>query len=271
METNLLFKSLMFKSFFKDILQSLDNRDFWIYSAKINTYKRYRRSTLGPWWLTINLLVFILSVGLIWSTLWKIDLKVYLPFFLFGMVFWEIVSSTVNKSISIYKLNENILKTINIPKLNFNFQVSSIVCINFLHNTLIFLPVGLIINILNSSYAILMLIPTLILFAINVFFLSVIISVSCVKFKDLDMILEHFMRIIFLITPIIWMPDIIPAKSLFLKINFLYPYVEIFRLPLTGIFPNYAMYLSVMISTLILSFFSIIIYEINKNKIVFLI
>ena len=76
-----------------------------------------------------------------------------------------------------------------------------------------------------------MLIPTLILFAVNVFFLSIIISISCVKYKDLDMILEHLMRIIFLINSIIWMPNIVPAKSLFLKINFLYPYVEIFRLP----------------------------------------
>ena len=47
--------------------------------------------------------------------------KVYLPFFLFGMVFWEIVASTVNKSISIYKLNENLIKTINIPKFAFKY------------------------------------------------------------------------------------------------------------------------------------------------------
>ena len=114
-----------------------------------------------------------------------------------------------------------------------------------------------------------MLIPTLILFSINVFFLSIIISVLCVKFKDLDMILEHIMRIIFLITPIIWMPEILPEKSLFLKINFLYPYVEIFRSPLIGNFPNLSQYVSVICVTIILALISIIVYEKNKNKLVF--
>ena len=47
------------------------------------------------------------------------------------------------------------------------------------------------------------------------------------------------------------------CKSLFLKINFLYPYVEIFRLPLTGIVSDHSMYWSVIITTLILSIFSI--------------
>ena len=84
---------MIFESFLKEFKKSLKNSDFWMFSAKINTYKRYRRSSIGPWWLTINLLIFVLSVGLIWSILWKINLKVYLPFFLFGMVFWEIVSS----------------------------------------------------------------------------------------------------------------------------------------------------------------------------------
>ncbi len=261
--------NLIFKSFFVEIKKSLNNRDFWIYSAKINTYKRYRRSSIGPWWLTINLLIFALSVGLIWSILWKINLKVYLPFFLFGMVFWEIVSSTVNKSISIFKMNENLIKTVKIPKLNFNFQVSSIIVINFLHNCLIIIPLGILLNILNSSYAILMLIPTLLLFSVNVFFLSIIISVLCVKFKDLDMILEHLMRIIFLITPIIWMPEILPEKSIFLKLNFLYPYVEIFRSPLIGNVPELSQYISVIIVTLIIALISITVYEKNKNKLVF--
>lgn len=259
----------IFESFFKEIKKSLESSDFWIFSAKINTYKRYRRSSIGPWWLTINLLIFVLSVGLIWSILWKINLKVYLPFFLFGMVFWEIVSSTVNKSISVFKLNEQLIKTVNVPKLNFNFQVSSIILINFLHNCLIIIPLGILLNLFNSSFAIFMLIPTLILFSINVFFLSIIISVLCVKFKDLDMILEHIMRIIFLITPIIWMPEILPEKSLFLKINFLYPYVEIFRSPLIGNFPDLSQYVSVICVTIILAFISIIIYEKNKNKLVF--
>ena len=31
---NLIFKKLMFKSFFKDLSRSFDNSDFWIYSVK---------------------------------------------------------------------------------------------------------------------------------------------------------------------------------------------------------------------------------------------
>jgi ABC-type polysaccharide/polyol phosphate export permease len=256
-------------NFYKELRDSINNKDFWIYSAKINTYKRYRRSVLGPWWLTLNLLIFVLSVGFIWSLLWKIDLKSYLPFFMFGMVFWELVSSTVGKSISVLKLNENLIKTINVPKLNFNFQVSVIVIINFFHNCFIIIPLGLILNFIQSSYAMIMIIPTLFLFSLNIFFLSIIISILSVRYKDFEMILEHIMRILFLITPIIWMPSIIPDKSIFLKANILYPYVEIFRLPLQGTFPTFSHYLTVILCTLILGFLSVLIFEKNKKKIVF--
>ena len=74
-------------NFYKELRESINNKDFWIYSAKINTYKRYRRSVLGPWWLTLNLLIFVLSVGFIWSLLWKIDLKVIYPFLCLGWYF----------------------------------------------------------------------------------------------------------------------------------------------------------------------------------------
>ena len=266
---NQVLMKLSFNNFLILFGQSFKNYNYWIYSAKINTYKRYRRSVLGPWWLTLNLLIFISSVGLLWAYIWKVDLRTYVPFFAFGIVFWELVQSTILKSIGLYKLKEGVIKSINVNKLNYHFEVITIVIINFLHNCAFIIPLSLLICFYKGSYAVILLIPTMLIYLLNMFFISILISILSTRYKDLEMVIEHLLRIIFLMTPIIWLPTIFSEESMFIKYNFLYHYLEIFRAPLMGQIPTVQNYLITFCSTLVFMVLGIYTYLKYNKKIVF--
>src|ERR1700693_6640155 len=50
---------------------------------------RYRGSMLGPFWLTIFTGVMVAALGVLYSTLFKIDLRDYLPFLALSQVLWS--------------------------------------------------------------------------------------------------------------------------------------------------------------------------------------
>src|SRR5258708_19683242 len=48
--------------------------------------RRYRRTVIGPFWTTLSLAIFILSLGVVYSQLWHQPLETYLPFVSLGMI-----------------------------------------------------------------------------------------------------------------------------------------------------------------------------------------
>ena len=50
-----------------DILMTLKKIKVIIFFAKTDTEARYRRSILGPFWLTLGTLIGVLGLGIVWS------------------------------------------------------------------------------------------------------------------------------------------------------------------------------------------------------------
>src|ERR1700733_9642855 len=48
--------------------------------------QRYRRSVLGPFWITLSMGIFLLLLGVIYSRLFHMDLPTYLPYLSLGFI-----------------------------------------------------------------------------------------------------------------------------------------------------------------------------------------
>ena len=48
--------------------------------------QRYRRSALGPLWLTISMGVMIGTIGIVFRTIFKSPMKEFLPFIAIGII-----------------------------------------------------------------------------------------------------------------------------------------------------------------------------------------
>ena len=60
--------------------------------ARLDIRNRYRGSVLGPFWLTLSTAVMVVGLGLLYSSLFKMELAGYLPFIAVSLIVWNMIS-----------------------------------------------------------------------------------------------------------------------------------------------------------------------------------
>ena len=71
----------------------------WRDLAKVDIRSKYRRTFLGPWWITASHGLFALTIGAVSGSFLGADMRTYLPYFITGITIWNFVSGTVNESL----------------------------------------------------------------------------------------------------------------------------------------------------------------------------
>src|SRR4249920_1897323 len=55
--------------------------------------QRYRRSLLGPFWLTASMAIMVVSLGILYAELFNTPINDFLPFLCVGLLVWNLISS----------------------------------------------------------------------------------------------------------------------------------------------------------------------------------
>src|SRR3954465_10779245 len=77
--------------------------------------QRYRRSILGPFWITLSMGVFIVMLGVIYSRLFHMDVASYLPYLAAGFITWGFIATATTEGCHAFQEGERILKQIKLP------------------------------------------------------------------------------------------------------------------------------------------------------------
>jgi O-antigen export system, permease protein len=249
----------------KDVLAALAQIGLPLYLAKADIRQRYRRSILGPWWITISTGVMIACIGVIFGTLFKSPLKEFLPFLSAGLILWGFISSTIMEGTSVLIGAEAIIKQLPIPIFSHIIRMVGRNLIVFFHNLIIFPIVCLCVQ-KGINWNILYFFPGVVILTLNLLWISLLLAIICTRFRDMTQIVSSLLQIAFYITPIIWMPSLLPARAsmMLLDPNPVYHLLAIVREPLLGQAPtitNWLVSIGVFLSG---SLFSILLF--NKYR-----
>src|SRR3954468_8139946 len=91
-----------------DLVAGLRAWPLWTMLGWNDIKQRYRRSVLGPFWITLSVGIFILVLGIIYSRIFKVEIATYMPFLALGYVLWGFISQTVIESCNAYQEGERI-------------------------------------------------------------------------------------------------------------------------------------------------------------------
>ncbi len=58
---------------------------------------RYRRSALGPFWLTISMGVMMAALALVFGQIFRMSLTEFLPFICTGLIVWTFISTMLTE------------------------------------------------------------------------------------------------------------------------------------------------------------------------------
>lgn len=224
---------------FQDLSAATHRRALISILAWQDIRQRYRRSALGPFWLTISMSVMIGVIGLVFSQVFKTSTQDFLPFITIGIILWTFISTIIIEGCTGFIVAENIIKQLPIPLF---VHILRMVWRNILilaHNIVIF-PIVLIIVGKPLGLIALLSIPGFILVTINLIWVSLILATTCARYRDMPQMIASLIQVLFYLTPIIWMPNIISASenSYLLYLNPVFHLLEIMRAPLMGTMPT---------------------------------
>lgn len=219
-----------------DASEAVRRSSLWGRLAWQDVLLRYRRSALGPFWLTLSMGLMIAALGVIYGDLFKVNRLEYLPYLTVSLLIWNLLQSSISDGCQTFIEAEWIIRQINIPLPIFPFRVVTRNLIIFAHNLVIYFVVILIYPV-DMGWITLAAIPGLAALLANALWCSVLLGMLSARFRDLPQIVTSVLQIAFFATPVIWRVDLIENKML-VHLNPLYHFIEIVRAPLLGQSPD---------------------------------
>ena len=199
--------------------------------------QRYRRSTLGPFWLTISMGALVGGLGVLYAGLFRMDIADYLPFVAAGLIIWGLLSGLITEGCAAFIGAEGIIKQVNLPLSVHVYRVVWRNLIVFAHNVAIYVAAAVIFSI-QPGWTGLLVLPGLALLCLNGVWMGLLLGLVSARFRDVPQIVASVVQGAFFLTPIIWKPELLPDRAFVLDLNPFFHLVELVRAPSLGQAPG---------------------------------
>ena len=222
----------------------------WMVMSWDDIRQRYRRSVLGPFWITLSMGVFILLLGIIYSRLFHTPLEHYMPFLTVGYVVWGFISSTTSEACNVFYESAGIIKQIKLPFLIYVMRVVWRNFIVFLHTIVIYIPVAMYFKVPLTPITLLAL-PGLLLLLSNQVWVTIVLGIFSTRYRDMLPIITTLIQLMMFATPIMWMVGSAENLRLVADANPAYHLIEVVRAPALGMAPQTLSWVVVISMTIV--------------------
>jgi lipopolysaccharide transport system permease protein len=234
----------------RDLIEGLFMRRLWGTLGLQNIRQRYRRSVLGPFWLTLSLAILVCTLGLLYGQLMGKSYREYVPHLTLGFISWQLINGLVSDGCKVFISAEAWIKSVRSPLSLFVWQLIWRHLVIAAHNMLVYVGVALLLGIWCGLEGLLV-VPGLLLVLANAVWVILLVGILCARFRDIPPIVGSLMRLAFFVTPILWMPDQLGTRSHLALFNPFTYFVEVLRGPLLGYVPSAATWMLALAVTVV--------------------
>jgi len=215
----------------KDVWDGVRRIYIWPMLGWQDIKQRYRRSVIGPFWLTLSYGAMVAGMGPLYGRLLQQDIGSYLPYLATSFVIWILMSSIIIDACSAFIGAEGYIKQVKLP---LTVHVLRLVWKNvliFFHNFVIVLLV-MFIYPPPLTWALLLIPAGVLMLALNGIWLGLLFGMLCARFRDIPQVVSSFVQIVFFLTPVMWHSEMLGRKQWLVELNPFYHFLEIVRAPL---------------------------------------
>ncbi len=244
----------------EDITEGVKQRELWGHLGWQDIKQRYRRSVIGPLWITLSMAITAAGLGLLYSQLFGVPISSYLPYLTVGFIVWNFMLGCLTEGTDTFIRNEGLIKHLPAPLTVYALRTVWRLTLMFAHNMLVyFVVVAVFWSTLTSpgytitaggtpqpgiGWSILLAVPAFALLAVNGGWVAILFGIISTRYRDIPPVIQSLTQLLFFMTPIVWSTDLLTAKlsdgdgpgwrMLVAELNPLYHYVQILRAPLIG-------------------------------------
>lgn len=224
------------RSLLHDLPSSFRNPEFWALSSWLDIVVRYRQSRLGLLWLIAPSIVYIWGVGAFFASMQQVSFKAFVAYVALGYSIFRVISSVIVESTSTFSAAASFILDGHVRLSDFVLRVVAKALFYFA----VSLPVVALALVISpdvhwGGLALALLSFPLVL--ANVLWIGMVFALIGARFQDLSQLIGNIFMFAFLLTPIIWHADMMPAGSLrgtIMRFNPLYHMIEVVRAPVLG-------------------------------------
>jgi lipopolysaccharide transport system permease protein len=220
-----------------DIGQTFVSWRTWWLMASQDIRMRYKRSAIGPFWLSAAMAAQVIGIGLLYSQIFNQPLDEFLLYLGGGFLAWGLVAGQITDGSTILIEAEGHLRALRIPTPVLAARMVSRNLIIFMHNIVV---IGGLMLFLGHwpTVALAAILPGLALIALFGYFLGIVLGPLCLRFRDVNQVIASLMGMAMFLTPIFWLPSQGRVSQIVVLANPLYHMIELIRAPLLGRFPT---------------------------------
>ena len=227
---------------------------FVLYLVWSDTKARYKRSFLGPLWLTLGAAVSIGGIAFVWSKVFQRDIQEMLPSLSVGLVVWMFLSGSIAEAPEVFLVNRDKLLNVKISSYLFTLGLLLKYVVNFLHQIVFVFIVFAFYNKAFFSLTSFLSIIGFFLVFLNLFWIVHIFAFLGARFRDISPLVNAVLQPLFFITPVLFRPDIIGVNNLIILLNPLAYFLAVIRDPMMGKVPSLTVWIVVIAMAIIGNF-----------------
>ncbi|WP_419899858.1 ABC transporter permease [Roseomonas sp. USHLN139] len=199
--------------------------------ARLDLRNRYRGSVIGPFWVTLSMAAMVAGLGLLYSQLFQMDLQTYLPHLVTSLIVWNVLAAMVADAATCLSSADGVIRQLRLPLTTHALRCVFRNGLNAAHSLPLILVVFALVGHWPGIEALLV-IPGLAVLAVNALAVSIFLGMICARFRDIGPIVTNLMQMAFFLTPVIWKPELLKEKAVWLPLNPFYTMLEMIRGPL---------------------------------------
>ena len=252
----------------KDFVDGARLAPLWLRVGWEQVIARFRRTILGPFWLSANLLAISFALSLVFGGLLGQNYRSNFPLIISGILTWSIIGGLLGEAASVFIASAGLMHTQKLPLSFHVFLMMHRAFINFLAQLIAFWVVLVVLRL--GALPTWHLIPGLAIVLIDGFLMSFIVAIPSTRFRDVNQFVGFSVQILFFLTPIFWSPTQMQGKRrLILELIPLAHMLELVRQPLLGRAPLAENYVFSLAFMGVLAVIALILMTLYRRRVVF--
>lgn len=223
--------------FWRELGQSLRNPEFWALSSWLDIIVRARRSRFGVLWLLSPSIIYVFGLGAFFAGMTQHGKPAeFFAHVALGAMVFRTLMSTVIGSANVFNGSYSFIMDGHVRLTDYLLESLA----KSFFDLCMYLPVVVMALALHGKVDLVglsMSLPVLALIYVNALWIAAVFSLVGARFPDFGQLLNNVSVFLFLLTPIVWYPDMMPEgshRAQLMRINPFYHFVEIFRSPILG-------------------------------------
>lgn len=229
-------RSAATNNFWRDLRESLRNPEFWALSSWLDILVRARKSRFGMLWLMAPAVIYVFGLGSFFASMQGRTIPAFAVHVALGAMVFRTLMSSVIGSANVLVASHSFIMDGHMRLTDYLLQSLAKSFFDFC----MYIPVTVVALFLYGDVSLrgLAVAPlTVGLIYVNGLWISVVFSLIGARFSDFGQLLSHTSIFLFLLTPIIWYPELMPADGMrgqLMRFNPFYHFVALFRAPIMG-------------------------------------